>query len=362
MQPSGLPFPITVAVSAKSNATQPSREDTMTLEKTAKTSRNWLAGLALGTAMAFGGGAATAQAADDITVTHWGVLMYGAPYAIARDQGFFEEAGFELGDILTSSGGGTTVRNVLTGGLLYGETSLAAAVSAHLTGRDIVIVNTGAATVADILWITMPDNDEINSIEDFVGKRIAYTRPQSVTDMTLRMSLDAAGLSADDMELIAAGGIGDGLTMLQQGAVDAVPILEPIWAGQRDNYKAVLYLQDVLPRVAQTVGITTREFAETRGDDLRALIEARRMGVQFIKENPEEAARIFAEAYERDEEIMRIAIDSMLEIDYWSEGGFVYEDMDRKMDGLRLIDVVDGDVDWSAVVDESFLPEDLRSQ
>lgn len=362
MQPSGLPFPITVAVSAKSNATQPSREDTMILEKTAKTSRNWLAGLALGTAMAFGGAATTAQAQNDITVTHWGVLMYGAPYAIARDQGYFEEAGFELGDILTSSGGGTTVRNVLTGGLLYGETSLAAAVSAHLTGRDIVIVNTGAATVADILWITTPDRDDINSIEDFVGKRIAYTRPQSVTDMTLRMSLDAAGLSADDMELIAAGGIGDGLTMLQQGAVDAVPILEPIWAGQRDNYKAVLYLQDVLPRVAQTVGITTREFAEERGDDLRAIIEARRKGVQFIKENPEEAARIFAEAYEREEGIMRTAIDAMLEIDYWSEGGFVYEDMDRKMDGLRLIDVVDGDVDWSAVVDESFLPEDLRSE
>jgi len=334
----------------------------MTFNPNLKSARNWLAGLALGTAMAFGATVPQAQADNDITVTHWGVLMYGAPYAIARDQGFFEEAGFELGDILTSSGGGTTVRNVLTGGLLYGETSLAAAVSAHLTGRDIVIVNTGAATVADILWITMPDNDEINSIEDFVGKRIAYTRPQSVTDMTLRMSLDAAGLSADDMELIAAGGIGDGLTMLRQGAVDAVPILEPIWAGQRDNYKAVLYLQDVLPRVAQTVGITTREFAETRGDDLRALIEARRMGVQFIKENPEEAARIFAEAYERDEEIMRIAIDAMLEIDYWSEGGFVYEDMDRKMDGLRLIDVVDGDVDWSAVVDESFLPEDLRSQ
>ena len=43
-------------------------------------------------------------------------------------------------------------------------------------------------------------------------------------------------------------------------------------------------------------------------------------------------------------------------------GGFIYEDMDRKMDGLRLIDVVEGDVDWSAVVDESFLPEDLRSE
>lgn len=326
------------------------------------TARRWLAGMAVAAFSAAGGAATTAQAGNDITVTHWGVLMYGAPYAVARDQGYFEEEGFDLGDILTSSGGGTTVRNVLTGGLIYGETSLAAAVSAHLQGHEVVIVNTGAATVADILWITMPDRDDINSIEDFRGKRIAYTRPQSVTDMTLRMSLDAAGIQADELELIAAGGIGDGLTMLQQGAVDAVPILEPIWAAQRDNYKAVLYLQDVLPRVSQTVGITTRSHAENSGDQLRALIEARRRGVQFIRENPAEAARIFADAYERDEAIARIAIEAMLEIDYWSEGGFVYEDMDVKMGGLRLIDVIDGEVDWSAVVDESFLPDDLRSQ
>lgn len=334
------------------------------MRRTNKTARgrSWIAGVALAALCSVVATLPRAEAANDITVTHWGVLMYGVPYAVARDQGYFEAEGFELGDILTSSGGGTTVRNVLTGGLLYGETSLAAAVSAHLQGHELVIVNTGAATVADILWITMPDRDDINAIDDFRGKRIAYTRPQSVTDMTLRMSLDAAGIGADELELIAAGGIGDGLTMLQQGAVDAVPILEPIWAAQRDNYKAVLYLQDVLPRVAQTVGITTRRQAESNGDALRALIEARRRGVQFIRDNPAEAARIAAEAYERDEAIMRIAVDAMLEIDYWSEGGFVYPDMDEKMGGLRLIDVIDDDVDWSAVVDEQFLPADLRSQ
>lgn len=334
----------------------------MSFGKSRTGARGLFAGLALGVALAFGAGAPQAEAETDITVTHWGVLMYGAPYAIARDQGYFEKEGFELGDILTSSGGGTTVRNVLTGGLLYGETSLAAAVSAHLSGPDIVITNTGAATVADILWITTPDRDDINSIEDFVGKRVAYTRPQSVTEMTLRMALDEAGIDADDVELIAAGGIGDGLTMLQQDGVDVVPILEPIWAAQHESYKAVLYLQDVLPRISQTVGITTREFAETRGDDLRALIEARRRGVQFINENPEEAARIFAEAYDGDEDVMRRAIDAMLEIGYWSEGELNYENMDRKMVGLQLVDVIDEDVDWSEFVDESFLPEDLRNQ
>lgn len=303
--------------------------------------------------------AGAVQAEEDITVTHWGVLMYGAPYAVAMDQGYFAEAGVEIDDILTSSGGGTTVRNVLSGDLLYGETSLAAAVAAHLSGREIVIVNTGADTVADLLWVAMPDSD-IESIEDFVGKRVTYTRPQSVTDMTLRMALDEAGISSDDVELIAAGGIGDGLTMLEQDGADAVPILEPIWAATRDKYKAVLELDTALPRISQTVGITTPQMIEQKPEELRAVIEGRRMGVQYIQENPEEAARIFANAYEGDVEVMETAINAMLEIDYWSEGALNYEQMDRKMGGLRLVGVIDEDVDWSELVDERFLPEDLR--
>ncbi|MBN9051932.1 MAG: hypothetical protein J0H78_20945 [Rhizobiales bacterium] len=29
--------------------------------------------------------------AERVTVTHWGVLMYGAPYAVAIDKGFYKE-------------------------------------------------------------------------------------------------------------------------------------------------------------------------------------------------------------------------------------------------------------------------------
>ena len=95
---------------------------------------------------------------EEISVTHWGVLMYGAPYAVAMAKGFFREAGVNITGILTSKGGGTTVRNVLAGGLPYGEVSLAAAVAAAREGLEIRIVNAGAATVADILWVTTPDS------------------------------------------------------------------------------------------------------------------------------------------------------------------------------------------------------------
>jgi NitT/TauT family transport system substrate-binding protein len=75
--------------------------------------------------------------AEEITVTHWGALMYGTPYAVAIKKGFFKQAGVDITGILTSKGGGTTVRNVLEGGLPYGEVALSAAVAAMQDNTDI---------------------------------------------------------------------------------------------------------------------------------------------------------------------------------------------------------------------------------
>ena len=83
--------------------------------------------VALGAA-AFGLVAGAAMA-EQVTVANYGVLMHGAPYAVAIDKGFFSQAGVEIDGVLTSTGGGTTVRNVFSGGLPFGEVSLAAAVS-----------------------------------------------------------------------------------------------------------------------------------------------------------------------------------------------------------------------------------------
>jgi NitT/TauT family transport system substrate-binding protein len=83
--------------------------------------------LVAGAAIAF---AAIPAQAEEITVTHWGALMYGTPYAVAIKKGYFKEAGIDITGILTSKGGGTTVRNVLEGGLPFGEVALSAAVAA----------------------------------------------------------------------------------------------------------------------------------------------------------------------------------------------------------------------------------------
>ncbi|MBM3557300.1 MAG: ABC transporter substrate-binding protein, partial [Alphaproteobacteria bacterium] len=174
--------------------------------------------------------------AEEISVTHWGVLMYGAPYAVAMDKGFFKEAGIDVTGILSSQGGGTTVRNVMAGGLPYGEVALSAAVAAAKEGLPVKIVSGGARSVAEILWVTLP-NSPLQSLKDIQGKKIGYTSPKSVTEMLVNLSLDKVGIAIDKVERVSIGSIGAGLTALQSGKIDAAPIMDPIWARDAAKYR-----------------------------------------------------------------------------------------------------------------------------
>jgi len=302
-----------------------------------------------------------AAPADQISVTHWGILMYGVPYAVAMEKGFFKEGGVDIDGILTSKGGGTTVRNVLAGGLPYGEVSLAAAVAAARQGIDIRIVNAGARTVHEILWVTMPDSP-YKSLKDLAGKKVAYTSPKSVTDMLLLMALDKVGMKPDSVERVVTGGIGAGLTALEKGGVAAAPTMDPVWARTHDKYRPLFWVKDLLPPMTQTVGITTPEFAAKHPDKLRAIIAARRKAVDYVYANPGLATASFAAAYNLPPEVAATAVKNMIAVRFWSPGNFEMEGLDRMIAGLRIVGEVEGPVDWSKLVDERFLPPDLRSK
>lgn len=320
--------------------------------------RKRLGGVAFAAALALGIGsqaglAPSAASAEEITVTHWGVLMYGTPYAVAIEKGYYEEEGVDVTGVLTSKGGGTTMRNVMAADLPYGEVALSAVVAAINQGIDLKIVHTGAQTVGEILWVTTPDS-EIQTAEDLDGKTVAFTSPKSVTDMLLTMIRDKYGI---EMDAVAAGGIGAGLTMLEEGGVVAAPIMDPIWARMEDRFRPVFKIADELPTMTQTVGVTTAEFAEENPDKLRALIAARARGVDFIYENPEEAAEILAKHYEIEPDLALRAINNSIELDYWGRGPLDLEAMDNMIEGLRIIGEVEGEIDWSQHVDTSFLPQ-----
>ncbi|WP_322880500.1 ABC transporter substrate-binding protein [Pandoraea sputorum] len=299
--------------------------------------------------------------AEEISVTQWGNSLYGLPYAVAIDKGLFKKAGIDITGILSSGGGGTTVRNILASKTPYGEVAVSAALAAARQGMDIVIVNTGTRSVAEASMVTMP-NGNVKSVEDLVGKKVAITSPKSVSEMLFMMVLRDKGIDPAKVTRVASGGYVNGMTMLEQGAVAGAVAIEPLSIVRKDKYRVVYRAGDVLRPMTTSVGITTREFAKAHPDALRAIIAGRRAGVEATYADPAGAAKIIETSFKLTPAVAKEAVDNMVRSHMWSTGEFDREELDRMVDGLKLVGEIKDNVDWSKLVDTSFLPADLKAK
>jgi NitT/TauT family transport system substrate-binding protein len=305
-----------------------------------------------------------ATAAEQIVVSNFGVAANGMPYAIAMDKGFFKAEGADVGGILSSSGGGTTVRNLMTGHLSFGEIDLAGTVAAIQQGADLKIVSDNVLTVAEFVWAVKPDSP-IKTIQDLKGKKIGYTNPRSTSQALDILLLEQAGLKPDDAELVKTGGFGEAVVALNLGLIDASAIADPVWSKNKSQFRVLVSASDVLPPLCNVIGVTTGEAAATKGDFIRAILRGRRKAVEFMSAHPDEAADIVAKAYNLDVEVAKSTIRNLVApsksgVPYWSAGNFDFAGMDRMIRAQKLVGALSGDVEWSKIVDTSFLADDLK--
>jgi len=307
-----------------------------------------------------------AFAAEQIVVSNYGVAANGMPYAVAMAKGFFKDEGADVSGILSSAGGGTTVRNLMTGHLSYGEIDLAGTVAAIQQGADLKIVSDNVLTVAEFVWAVKPDSP-IKTIQDLKGKKIGYTNPRSTSQALDILLLEQAGLKPDDAELVKTGGFGEAIVALNLGLIDASAIADPVWSKNKANFRVLVSASDVLPPLCNVIGVTTSEAAASKGDFIRAILRGRRMAVEFMYAHPDEAADIVAKAYNLDVDVAKSTIQNLVApsksgVTYWGPGNFDIAGMDRMIRAQKLVGALSGDVDWSKIVDTSFLSDDLKTK
>ncbi len=301
-----------------------------------------------------------AAAESQITVTHYGTALYGVPFAVALEEGYFEAAGVELSGVLTGQGGGTTVRNTLASDLPYGEAGLAAVMAAQASGLDLVIVNAATDNPRDMAFVTLPDSS-FDSLESLAGQSIAITNPKGGAEQLAKMSLAAAGMADDSVTLVAAGGLREALAALEGGGVVAAPLIEPLLSKWQGKYKVVFRADSYIPVMTQTVGFTTREFAEAHPEIIRGIIAARAKAVALLHDDPARAAVTVAKVWELEPAVAEALVRDFSAANYWSRGGFTREGLDANIVGLELVGALESDApDWNAIIDQQYLPPDLR--
>jgi NitT/TauT family transport system substrate-binding protein len=294
-----------------------------------------------------------AHAADRLAVTQYGIIVETLPWAIALDKGILTKDGLDIDGFIESNGGGTTVRNMMASGLPFSEMAAPAAIAAINSGVDMKIVYGAVNNMGDLAWIVRKDSP-IKKMSDLKGKKVGFTQPKSTTEMVLRMILQAQKLT-NDVTILPTGGIGAGVVALDQGAIDAAPVEEPLLVKSSDTYRVLFRVNDFLPNLTWSVGVTTPDFAKAHPDVVRKLIAARRDAIDYMYAHPAEAEQVYAKVWNSDDKTIDDILPKLIKSHYWSRGEINMAGLQTMLTGMELVGTIDKPVDPKSLIDPAFL-------
>lgn len=307
--------------------------------------------IAIGTAL-------PAWAGDKIVLSQYGISAISLPFAVALENGYFKQQGLDIDGFISTNGGGTTIRNMMASGMPFSEVGLPAAIGAVREGIGLKIVYAAVNNMGETSWVVRRDSP-IVKIPDLRGHKIGYTSPQSATDVAARFVVHRAGLDGK-VEFIAAGAQGALETALDAGAVDVIPLSDPVLTQMTvatNKYRVVFRITQQVPEFTNQVGIVTTDYAKAHPEVVREILSARKRAVDFIYAHPDDAAKVYAKVWQSDDAAARNTVAMLVKQRFWSDGAFNMRAMDNMMEGIRLSDEPGAKpVDMHALIDTSYLP------
>ena len=261
----------------------------------------------------------------EIVVTNFGVSANGMPFAVAMEKGLFKAEGIDVKGIVTSAGGGTTMRNMMASKAPYAEINPGAAIGAIQAGVDLKIVSDNVLTVAEFAWFVRKDS-KINTPKDLKGAKVGFNNPRATSVALLDILLEKGGVKKSEIEMVRTGGFGESLTALDIGTIDMTPITEPLWSKFKDKYKAIATATEVMPPLDNVVGVALSGMMGEHGKFIEAVIRARRKAVEFMQTNPDEASAMIAKHYSTIEpEHIKTTVKNLINsktngVPYWGTG------------------------------------------
>ena len=259
------------------------------------------------------------------------------------------------------SGGGDTVRAVVTGGFQLGHPSPTAAVIAFAEGQPVKLI-AEASPFSSITWIVKADSP-LKSMKDLKGKKLGYSRPGSISQTYAFIALRALGLEPDkDVQLVAAGSTPDQMAAVKGGVIDVAWSTDPLLTQEllKKEIRSIGTSDEFIPNWSEAMITTTADYAKANGDVLTAYLRAHQKAMDFIKANPEKAGEIWGKGTGIDAEIGKAAIKN-----------YPIQKFTSRINPATLKAIADDMLankqikeapDWKKIIDQSFLAPELRSQ
>ncbi|MPZ93767.1 MAG: PhnD/SsuA/transferrin family substrate-binding protein [Propionibacteriales bacterium] len=145
---------------------------------------------------------------------------------LAYEQGFFEDEGVKVDELVTTKAGADTFQALATGDADFGLSGL----DAIMRGREKGVEVQSVATVSPefyALSVREQLADEIKEPGDLEGRKVGVSKVGSASWAFLGLLLEEAGLTHDDVKVVQLGGIDTMMAGLKKGTVDAAITWEP---------------------------------------------------------------------------------------------------------------------------------------
>ncbi|MGV6874213.1 ABC transporter substrate-binding protein [Pseudochelatococcus sp. B33] len=291
--------------------------------------------------------AGTAALAQDIVVATGQDPSLGAFY-VARDAGIFEKHGLNVR--LESGPAGSAMVSLLI------KNQVQAALAAEQAGilnynidKDVVVVAQGSEPLRYFGLVAR----NVAGVEDLKGKKIGVTIG-SASEVFWRTFISKLNLNADDYTVVPVDPP-EMMAALERGNIDAAATWEPWMSRMVEGVSDTAILRDNEGIfTAHNLVYFNRTWAEANPETARTLLTAIIEAADFIREQPDEAAKIIA-AYLR----MDVDFTRMLMTKYNSD---ILLDQGT-IDSLRLIEtqLVEGGklpaegIDWAGFIHADIL-------
>ncbi|GAA4431575.1 hypothetical protein GCM10023169_36270 [Georgenia halophila] len=221
--------------------------------------------------------------------------------AVARELGYFEEAGLSVETSNLRSG--TSVTNGVVGGdFEVGGASIEPVINAFAGGAELAIF----ASYADRLEVEMVVPEEIQSVEDLAGQDLGIQEIGAFREVMTRMVLESAGMTPDDVNYVSTSTDAYVSGLVQRQITSA--ILHPeqaIQARQLDPaLHSIVNLYEVEPDYYYGTYFTNASWIEENPEAAQGFAEAITRAHRTMYEDRETVVPIIAETTGIEESII----------------------------------------------------------
>ena len=276
-----------------------------------------------------------------------------APIFVAKKNGWLEEELKKAGVTVkwSSFDAGPPMNESFAAGQQdIGFLGDSAAIIPRAAGQDLRIVGLAAAAPKG-LAIVVPQNSSIASPKDLKGKKVAVVKG-SFAHHLLVLVLKDNGLTVNDIQFINMTQA-DIATALAKGDIDAGAIWEPLITRLEDQGVAKVLVDGTGIKKGLLVIVANNDFASKNPEIVKAFLKAYQRGSDYIKSNPQEAAKLIADEVKvSPEQLVKI----LAKIDFSSV--VRTEDVQELKIGeefMRSNGITKSFVDVNAFVDTSYL-------